>query len=94
MILRTLKEVREIRLRHSNRRLLIRDNAACRLAAELPDDALELAHARLTRIGADNLRPDTRTDTDVLRLQPILRTLTRQEVTACNLDFLKFGIAR
>ena len=94
MVLRTFQKLRKVRLRHGDGRRLPFDDAPRCLAAELSHDALQLAHPRLARIGADEHRIDACTDADVLCLQPVLYALTRQEMPPCDLDLLHLRIAR
>ena len=94
VICRLFEKFDEVRFCDADRRGLTFDDASRGFAAKTPDNALERAHARLACIGADNLGIDARGNTDVLRLQPVLGALARQEVTARDLDLLELGIAR
>ena len=92
--LHAAEEVRQVAARHADRRLFALDDLARGLAADLADEALELAHARLARVVLDDVLQHACAEADVLAGEAVLFTLTADEVALCDLELLVLGVAR
>ena len=92
--LHAAEEVRQVAARHADGRLFALDDLARGLAADLADEALELAHARLARVVLDDVLQHACAEADVLAGEAVLLTLTADEVALCDLELLVLGVAR
>src|SRR5439155_2423932 len=64
------------------------------LASELPDLALQLAHAGLARVARDDLAQRSVRHRELLRSQTILAHLPRNQIALRDLELFTLGVAR
>jgi len=88
------EEVGQVVARHADGRFFALDDLARGLAADLTDEALELAYARLARVIFDDVLQDARAEADVLARKAVLLALAGDEIAFRNLKFLVLGVAR
>ena len=72
--------------------LLLR-NAGGRLAADIGDLALEVSHAGLAGIGADDAADGVVLDLELRGLEAVLFALLRDQVALCDLELFLVGVA-